>query len=204
MALRGRRGQLFGAPYILFCVLGVSAAALVAEEAPAIVVAPAESGDGQRGGSFTLEPAFLIPAGALAKVVQGGAGANVNFDIGLSPRWSMIFGGAFYDLRGSLNPDLHLVLAPAWVGLRHKAQFQRWVEAYADISVAGTYAKAFLTNSGTGSIETLDGGGIFGAGLDLIPLPWLVLGVSTRVHMIIEPGQVYPLLQMGLRLGVRG
>lgn len=208
MALRGWRGRYFCAPYILICALFArpalgQAAELVAADKEKPTIA-AGLDDNDRGGSFTLEPALLMPAGALAKIVDPGMGANVNFDIGFTPRWSMIFGGAFYDLRGKANPDLHLVFAPAWMGLRHKAQFQKWVEVFGDLSLSGTYVKAFLTNSGTGAIETLDAGGIVGAGIDLIPLPWLVIGVSTRVHLVIEPGQVYPFFQTGLRLGVRG
>jgi hypothetical protein len=58
-----------------------------------------------RGGSFSLVPAVLMPAGRLASAVHPAPQMNLDFDVGISPRWSVIFGAAYSDHEQRANPD---------------------------------------------------------------------------------------------------
>src|SRR5688572_6041881 len=84
----------------------------------------------RRGGSFSVGPALLIPTSPLDKVFHNTLGYNVNFDIGVSPDISVIFGGGYYNQRGKENPDYYFVLAPVWGGIKSKNQFLPTVEVY--------------------------------------------------------------------------
>ena len=33
---------------------------------------------------------------------------------------------------------------------------------------------------------------------------WLLAGVESKAHLVMEGSQVYPLMELGLRLGIRG
>src|SRR5688572_29365373 len=72
------------------------------------------------GGSFSLHPAFFLPAAPLDKVFHSTLGYNLDFDIGFSPDWSVIFGAGYADFRDRRNPDHYLLLAPAWFGIKSK------------------------------------------------------------------------------------
>ena len=98
-----------------------------------------------------------------------------------------------------------LVLVPAWFGMKSKAQFLPAVEINWSLAGELFYEKNYVRgNTGTGSLENLDGGMTAGAGFDLWLTKWLLAGVSSRAHFIIEGNQVYPLMELGLRLGIRG
>jgi hypothetical protein len=160
---------------------------------------------GQRGGSFCVVPSLLLPAGSLAAAFNPGVEWNLDFDVGLSPAKSVIFGVGYSDLESSFNREGRLVLVPAWFGFKSKAQFDPSVELYWSLAGELVYEKAYVRgNTGTGSLENLDGGAVAGAGFDLWLTPWLVAGVSSRAHFVIEGGQLYPLMELGLRIGVRG
>jgi hypothetical protein len=158
----------------------------------------------QRGGSLSVEPSLLMPMGPLGQNYGAAAQANLDFDLGISPDWSMVFGAGYTTLPNLVQKDNYLTLAPAWIGLKSKAQFRQDVEIFWDLALEGMYAKEFYQNSGSGSIETLDGGGVAGAGFDLWLSPSLLIGTEVKAHLIVEGRDVYPFLQWGLRLGLRG
>jgi hypothetical protein len=158
----------------------------------------------RRGGSFSMEPAFLLPMAPLEKVFHNTLGYNVNFDIGVSPDISVLFGGGYYNLQGRRNPDYYLVMTPVWAGVKSKNQVLPTVEVYWEACAALYYQKAYLIQSSTGAIENLDGGGILGSGFDVWWTRWLMSGLDVRFHVIYEAGQVYPFTQIGLRVGIRG
>jgi hypothetical protein len=165
----------------------------------------AETEGVDRGGSFTLSPGLLLPAGALATQMDPGGIWNLDFDVGFSPAWSVIFGAGYSDLGNSVNHDARLMLVPAWFGLKSKAQIKPAIELYWSLAAEMTYEKAYLTgNTGGGSLENLDGGGAAAAGFDLWLTKWLLAGVDFKAHFIIEGSDVYPLMELGLRLGIRG
>jgi hypothetical protein len=157
-----------------------------------------------RGGAFSLEPSVMMPAGALSKVFYAAPQADVDFDIGIDPSWSLVFGAAYSEHASLLQSDAFLVLAPAWFGFKSKAHFRQDVELFWDLSAELVYAKEYWRSSGSGSLETLDGGGVAGAGFDLLLTPWLLLGCEAKAHLIVEGRDVYPFAQLGLRLGLRG
>ena len=175
----------------LFCFVVCLAVPLAADET-------------DRGGSLSLEPGVLIPVGSLAQSFYAAPQAAMDFDVGINPRWSVIFGAAYSDHTSVENPYAHLTLAPAWMGFKSKAQFESEVEVFWDLSAEVFYEKEYLYNTGTGSLENLDGGVSAGAGMDLWLTKWLLLGVESRCHMIIEKGNTYPMVQLALRLGLRG
>jgi hypothetical protein len=157
-----------------------------------------------RGGSFCLTPSLILPVGSLAQQFNAGGLWNLDFDVGISPAWSVIFGAGYSDLQDQSNPDARLLLVPAWFGMKSKAQLKP-VELYWSAAGELVYEKAYVRgNTGTGSLENLDGGGVLGAGFDLWLTQWLVAGVESRAHFVLEGGQVYPLMELGLRLGIRG
>jgi hypothetical protein len=158
----------------------------------------------QRGGSLSVEPSLLMPMGPLGQDYGAAAQADLDFDLGINPGWSMIFGAGYTTLPNLVQKDNYLTLAPAWIGLKSKAQFRQDVEIFWDLALEGTYAKEFYQNSGSGSIETLDGGGVAGAGFDLWLSPSLLIGTEVKAHLVVEGRDVYPFLQWGLRLGLRG
>jgi hypothetical protein len=158
-----------------------------------------------RGGAFCVVPGVLLPAGALEKAFYAAPIYNLDFDIGVSPDWSVIFGTAYADLPSKLNRDAHLLTVPAWFGFKSKAQFLPAVELFWDFAGELLYEKTYIGGkSGTGSVENLDGGLMLGAGFDLWLTKWLVTGVESKAHLIFEGGQIYPFVQLGLRIGVRG
>jgi hypothetical protein len=158
----------------------------------------------RRGGSLSLEPAFLIPSGALSKVVSNTLGYNLNFDIGISQDFSMTFGGAYYNQQELANKDAYLMLCPAWAGFKSKNQFLPSAEVYWEVDAALYYEKEYLIQSGSGAIENLDGGGIIGAGFDVWWTRWLLSGFEAREHVVVENGQVFPFMQLGIRVGIKG
>ena len=163
----------------------------------------AESAD--RGGSFSLNPGLLLPAGDLASQISPGGIWNLDFDVGVSPAWSVLFGAGYSDLANKFNPEARLMLVPIWFGFKSKAQLEQAVELYWSLSAEMTYEKAYLTGkTGSGSLENLDGGAVAAAGFDLWLKKWLLAGVDCKAHFIIEGSQVYPLLELGLRIGIRG
>jgi hypothetical protein len=174
----------------LFCLLSALAAALSAAD--------------ERGGSFTLMPAALLPTGRLAQTHYPGPQANLDFDIGINPSWSVLFGAGYAELEHKLTPEARLLLAPAWFGFKHKAQLGPSVEIFWDFAGELFYEKQYYIHSGNGSTENLDGGMMLGAGFDLWLTNWLLAGVETRMHFIVEPGEIFPMMQLGLRLGLRG
>lgn len=157
-----------------------------------------------RGGSFSLVPSVLMPAGALSRTYEAAPQADLDFDIGIDPAWSLVFGVAYSEHASQLSPDAFLVLAPAWFGFKSKAQLRQDVELFWDLSAEMMYAKEYWRHSGSGSLETLDGGGVAGAGFDLLLTPWLLLGFEAKAHLVVEGRQVFPFAQLGLRLGLRG
>ncbi len=157
-----------------------------------------------RGGSFTLSPAVLMPMGRLGTAFHAGPQANLDFDIGISPRWSVIFGASYASLESKLNRESSLMIAPAWFGFKSKAQIGPSVEVFWDFAGELVYEKQSFIHRGHGAIENLDGGMMLGAGVDLWLLSWLLLGVESRAHLVVEPGEVFPFMQLGLRLGLRG
>ena len=158
----------------------------------------------QRGGSLSVVPAVLMPMGPLGKHYGGAPQGNLDFDLGITPGWSMIFGAGYSTHQNLVQKDNYLTLAPAWFGFKSKAQFRQDVEIFWDLALEGVYAKEFYQNSGSGSIETLDGAGVAGAGFDLWLSPSLLLGMEVKAHLVVEGRDVYPFLQWGLRLGLRG
>lgn len=158
----------------------------------------------ERGGSFTLAPAVLMPAGRLGQAFHGAPQANLHFDIGISPRWSVIFGAAYAELVSKLNRDSRLMLAPAWFGFKSKAQIGPSIEVFWDTALEAVYEKHAFYHSGVGSIENLGGGMMLGTGLDLWLTGWLLAGIEARTHLIKEGDEVFPFVQWGLRIGLRG
>jgi hypothetical protein len=159
----------------------------------------------QRGGSFCVVPGLLLPAGSLATAFNPGVEWNLDFDVGVSKAWSVIFGAGYSDLESVSNREGRLVLVPAWFGFKSKAQFVPAVELYWSLAGELVYEKAYVRgNTGTGSLENLDGGAVAGAGFDLWLTQWLLAGVSSRAHFVVEGNQVYPLMELGLRIGIRG
>jgi hypothetical protein len=158
----------------------------------------------ERGGSFSLVPAVLMPAGRLAQTVHPGPISNLSFDIGISPRWSVIFGAGYADLESKLNREVRLLLAPAWFGFKSKAQIGPSVEVFWDFAAELVYEKLSFTHSGRGSIENLDPAMNVGAGMDLWLTSWLLTGVESRVRLVSTSGELFPFVQLGLRLGLRG
>lgn len=157
-----------------------------------------------RGGSFSLVPAVLIPAGRLATTFHAAPQINLDFDIGVNKRWSVVFGASYAQLQSKLNPDSNLLLAPAWFGFKHKAQIGPSVEVFWDIAGELVYEKLSIIHSGNGAVENLDGGVVLGAGLDLWLTKWLLAGIESKAHLIVESGEVFPMVQLGIRLGLRG
>jgi hypothetical protein len=172
----------------------------------ALFLAPAlqAASDDDRGGSFTLSPAVLMPAGRLATKIYAGPQANLDFDIGVNPRYSVIFGASYAELEEKLTPDARLVIAPAWFGFKSKAQIGPSVEVFWDTAAEIVYEKEYYRRVGNGSVENLDGGIQLGAGMDLWLTKWLLAGVESRAHMVFEKDEVFPFVQLGLRLGLRG
>jgi hypothetical protein len=164
----------------------------------------ADEAGSDRGGSFSVEPAVLIPAGTLAQSFYAAPKINLDFDIGISPAWSLIFGAAYSEHANKLQDDVHLVLAPAWFGIKSKAQLRQDIELFWDLSAEMVYAKEYWRHSGSGSLETLDGGAAAGAGFDLWLTKWLLLGCDVRAHLVVEGSSVFPFAELGLRLGLRG
>jgi hypothetical protein len=158
----------------------------------------------RRGGSLTVEPAFLLPSGALAKVLSNTLGYNLNFDIGISPDFSLTFGGGYYNQQTLGNKDAYVALCPAWAGFKSKNQFLPTAEVYWEVDAALYYEKAYLIQSSSGAIENLDGGGIIGAGFDIWWTPWLLSGFEAREHVVYENGQLFPFMQLGIRVGIKG
>jgi hypothetical protein len=158
----------------------------------------------RRGGSFSLEPAFLLPTNPLDKVLQNSVGYNINFDVAVSRNISVTFGGAYYNQRGSQNPDFYLLMAPVWGGLKSKNQFLPMAEVFWEMDWALYYEKAYLIQSSVGSQENLDWGGILGAGFDVWWTRWLLSGVEAKLHMVVDGQRFYPFMQIGLRLGIKG
>lgn len=145
-----------------------------------------------------------MPTGRLATTFHAAPQMNLDFDIGISPRWSVLFGAAYADLESKLTKQSRLMIAPAWFGFKSKAQIGPSVEVFWDFAAELVYEKHSYIHSGTGAIENLDGGGFLGAGMDLWLTDWLLMGVESRVHMVVEPGEVFPFVQLGLRVGLRG
>ena len=168
------------------------------------LVLPLNAASEERGGSFCVVPAVLMPAGRLDAAFYAAPQVNLDFDVGISPHWSVIFGAGFSDHESKANPDTRLVLAPTWFGFKSKAQILPTVELYWDFAGELAYEKEYFRGSGIGSIENLDGGVTVGAGFDLWLTKWLVTGVESKAHLLIEPGEVFPMVQLGLRLGIRG
>lgn len=157
-----------------------------------------------RGGSFSLVPAFLLPASPLDRTLHPALGYNLDFDIGFSQGWSVIFGAGYNDLIGRQNPDYHLMLAPAWFGFKSKEQFLPAAEVYWEAAAVLFYEKGYFLNSSVGAQENLDGGAMIGAGLDIWWARWLLTGFQARILGVAEDGQLFPFMQLGLRAGVRG
>jgi hypothetical protein len=158
----------------------------------------------RRGGSLSLEPAFLIPTGALGKVLSNTLGYNANFDIGISPDFSMTFGGGYYNQQELANRDAYLMIAPVWAGFKSKNQFLPTAEVYWEADAALYYEKEYLIQTSNGAIENLDGGGILGAGIDVWWTRWIMSGFEAREHLVVENGQVFPFMQLGIRVGIKG
>ena len=158
-----------------------------------------------RGGSFCITPGLLFPTGALAEAFNPAGDWNLDFDIGVSPAWSVIFGAGYADLEDKTNQEARLLIVPAWFGFKSKAQFVPSVELYWSLAAELDYEKEYVRGqTGTGSLENLDGGASAGAGFDLWLTKWLLAGVESRAHFIVEGSQIYPLFELGLRLGLRG
>lgn len=157
-----------------------------------------------RGGSFSIVPAVLMPAGRLAQNFYAAPQLDLDFDIGVNPHWSVIFGAAYADLASKIDQDSRLLLAPAWFGFKSKAQIGPSVEVFWDCSAELVYEKQSFIHSGSGAIENLDGGFVVGAGMDLWLTPWLLTGIESKAHMVMEQGELFPFVQLGLRLGLRG
>lgn len=151
-----------------------------------------------------MAPAVLLPAGALGRTIDPAPQANLDFDIGINPAWSVIFGAGYSDHSNRLQQDARLLLAPAWMGFKSKHQFGQDTELFWDLAAEMVYAKEYWRGSGNGSLETMDGAGVAGAGFDLWLTSSLLLGVETKAHLVIEGSDVFPLVQLGLRLGLRG
>ena len=157
-----------------------------------------------RGGSFCLTPSLFLPTGVLAQQFNPGGLENLDFDVGISPAWSVIFGAGYADLDNQFNSDAHLLLVPAWFGFKSKAQLKP-VELYWSAAGELVYEKAtVIGNTGNGSLDNLDGGAVLGAGFDLWLTKAFLVGVESRVHLVIEGQQLYPLVELGLRFGIRG
>lgn len=193
---------------IALLVLGfpaVSAPLMAADELPkAQAPSPEFSYKFRRGGSFSLEPALLIPSAPLDKTLNNALGFNVNFDIGVSPDISVVFGGGYYNLKGVSNPDFFLVICPGYGGIKSKNQFLPTVEVWWEADAAVFYEKSYLIQHSTGAMENLDGGGILGAGFDVWWTRWLMSGFNMKENLIVEDGQIFPFMQIGLRVGIRG
>jgi hypothetical protein len=157
-----------------------------------------------RGGAFSLEPAVLMPAGVLARSFYAAPQANLDFDIGINPAWSLVFGAGYSEHASVLQQDAALVLAPVWGGFKSKAHFRQDVELFWDLAGELVYAKEYWRHSGSGSLETLDGGGVAGAGFDLLLTPWLLLGCEAKAHIVVEGREAFPFAELALRLGLRG
>ncbi len=156
------------------------------------------------GGSFCLEPALLVPVGDLQKSLQPAFGPNLDFDLGLSPRVSFIFGLSYYEMLDPQNPDFRFRMVPGWVGLKFKDHWPPSVEFYWEVAASGYYEKAYDIGASTGSQENLDGGLVLGSGYDLWFTRWLLGGVDVRYHLVAEQGTIFPFVQFGARLGIRG
>ncbi len=158
----------------------------------------------RKGGSFTLQPAFFLPARPLSSAFENTLGYNLDFDIGFSPDWSVIFGAGYADFKGTGNPDYHLLLAPAWFGLKSKNQFLPAAEVSWEMAAVLFYEKSYLIHSSVGAQENLDGGAMLGAGYDIWWTRWLLTGMQARILFVVEQMQIFPIMQLGLRIGVRG
>jgi hypothetical protein len=169
-----------------------------------LLALPLAADETDRGGSLSLEPGVLMPIGTLAQSFYAAPQEALDFDVGINPRWSVIFGLGFSDHESVASPDAKLVLAPVWMGFKSKAQFSDAVEVFWDLSAEGWYEKEYLYNAGVGSVENLDGGASAGAGFDLLLTKWLLVGCVSRCHMAFEEGHVYPFVQLALRFGLRG
>jgi hypothetical protein len=158
---------------------------------------------GTRGGSLSAEPCFLIPSGGFGRAFHPTLGYNLDFDIGLSRRFSLEFGGGWYETKHLQNPDLRLMLTPGWLGLKVKEQWLPDVEFYWQTLAAGYYQKLYYVKSATGQEENLDGGLILGTGVDWWLRRWLLVGLTVRYNLMIESREVFPFTQIGMRLGLR-
>jgi hypothetical protein len=170
----------------------------------AVPAAAADDPIGINGGSLCFTPSYLLPAGALEKALPQAFGYNLDFDIGTSPNLSVIFGGGYYDMAVRTNRDLHLLLAPGWFGLKFKYHFLPVVEFYWETAGSLYYQRMYYVHSSVGSEENLDGGVVLGCGWDLWLSRWFVTGIEAKYHLMMEPGRIFPAVQMGLRLGIRG
>jgi hypothetical protein len=57
---------------------------------------------------------------------------------------------------------------------------------------------------GLPKLENLNGGFVLGAGFDLWLTKWLLSGVESRCHFLIEGDQIFPMIELALRFGIRG
>lgn len=190
---------------LLFFVFALAALAFADDSSSASAASPNSefSYKFRKGGSFSLEPAILIPYAPLDTVLNNALGYNADFDIGVSPDISLVFGAGYYNLQGQQNPDYYLTMAPL-AGIKSKNQFLPMVELFWELDVAGYYEKSYLIQSSTGSEENLDAGGILGGGFDVWWTRWLLTGIDVRFHLVYEDQRVYPFSQFGLRIGIRG
>lgn len=158
-----------------------------------------------RGGSFGVAPAVFLPAGNLASYFHPGPAWDLDFDVGINPNWSVIFGATYVDLENRINRDNRLVLVPGWFGFKSKAQFAEYVEVYWSFAGELAYEKTYVMGkTGTGALENLDGGFVLGAGFDLWLTKWLLSGVESRCHFLVEGDQLFPMVELALRFGIRG
>lgn len=198
-----KRASLLG----LFLSVGLAFGAFAHAEGEQTAADPSAvaSGDPNRGGSFCISPALFMPASTLGTAFYPGGIWNLDFDIGVNPSKSVIFGVGYSDLGSRSNSDAHLVMVPAWFGFKSKNQFVPSVETFWSMAGELYYEKSYVSgHTGTGSLENLDGGVVAGAGFDLWLTKWLLAGVDSRAHFAIEAGQVFPFVELGLRIGLRG
>jgi hypothetical protein len=157
-----------------------------------------------RGGSLSVEPAVLIPVGSLEKTFGASPGIDLNFDVGISPRLSVVFGGGAFDLVSKTNPDLRFRLLPAWLGVRFKYRLAPIIETYWEASAAGYYEYLTYQNDVDARQDHLAPGGIFTSGFHVWFTSWLLAGIQSRLHFIEEDGRIFPMVQFGLMVGIRG
>ena len=157
-----------------------------------------------RGGSLTIEPAYLMPLGSLEKHLEPTLGYAASFDVGITPKISWIFGASYFEMKGLRNNALRFRLIPTWMGVRFKYRIPPVVESWWEVAGAAYIERIRIHGQPSSKQEHLTAGGQVATGINYFLNPWLLTGAQFRLHLVVEEDRVFPMTQFGLMIGIRG